>query len=272
MIKDLSYTNLPRPKTFLNHCYGENVFLLSNPYRMSVLSRVCESKTRQPEFNQLIYFLYHSMIETMTSVLFPVSPIKIETRMSAHHEEAIFEAELIDPNLKVVTVDLARAGTAPSNQAFEFFHTILSPDNIRQDHVYVNRKTDDAGKVIGVDMSGSKIGGDIEDKIVLFPDPMGATGGTIAHALTHYKNQVKGKAKFYVALHLIVTPEYLSLMKKEHPDLYIFAIRLDRGFSSSEVLKSIPGKFWSDEKGLNQYQYIVPGGGGFGELMNNTIN
>jgi uracil phosphoribosyltransferase len=36
------------------------------------------------------------------------------------------------------------------------------------------------------------------------------------------------------------------------------------------VLRRVPGERWDDESGLNDHQYIVPGGGGFGELMNNA--
>jgi hypothetical protein len=46
---------------------------------------------------------------------------------------------------------------------------------------------------------------------------------------------------------------------------------LDRGLSDEKILHTVPGTHWEKEKGLNQFQYIVPGGGGFGELMNNTL-
>ena len=77
-------------------------------------------------------------------------------------------------------------------------------------------------------------------------------------------------ARKYIALHCIVTPEYLSNVTKAHPDLIVYAVRLDRGLSSDKVLGSIPGEFWSEERGLNDQHYIVPGGGGFGEVMNNA--
>ena len=51
----------------------------------------------------------------------------------------------------------------------------------------------------------------------------------------------------------------------------IYAIRLDRSLSPRQVLLEKPGKSWSQERGLNDLQYIVPGGGGFGELMNNAV-
>jgi uracil phosphoribosyltransferase len=127
--------------------------------------------------------------------------------------------------------------------------------------------------VTGSQVSGHKIGGDVDSAIVLFPDPMGATGGTLVEAVSLYKNIGKGTskpAKKYIALHCIVTPEYLLNVTKTHPDLIVYAVRLDRGLSNEKVLASVPGEFWSEERGLNEKHYIVPGGGGFGEVMNNA--
>lgn len=270
MVRDISYKKFPTKKATITHQYGENVHIVSTPYLMSVLARVCHAKTQQPEFNSLIQTLYKNLFENVVNELFPTNIQVSPTRMKAHHPEGELEFEGIDTQLKVVMVDIARAGTIPSQVGFDFCHNFLLPENIRQDHIYCNRKVNEQGQVIGVTMSGSKIGGDVDKTIVLIPDPMGATGGTIDHVIKHYKQNVQGKALFFAALHMIVTPEYITRMKREHPDLHIFAIRLDRGLSSDKVLNSIPGTFISEETGLNQFQYIVPGGGGFGELMNNT--
>jgi uracil phosphoribosyltransferase len=99
---------------------------------------------------------------------------------------------------------------------------------------------------------------------------MGATGSSLATAIKTYKEKVAGKARRYICLHLIVTPEYLKRMKDEHPDAVVYAIRLDRGLSAPEVFDTIPGTHWEMERGLDDHQYIVPGGGGFGEIMNNA--
>ena len=40
--------------------------------------------------------------------------------------------------------------------------------------------------------------------------------------------------------------------------------------SPPDVLDTVPGTHWDRESGLDARQYIVPGGGGFGELMNNS--
>ena len=100
---------------------------------------------------------------------------------------------------------------------------------------------------------------------------MGATGHTLAAALDFYKKTIPGQAKKYIAMHLIVTPEYLRNLRQFHPDLIVYAFRVDRGLSPTEVLQTIPGTYWESEKGLNQSDYIVPGAGGLGELLNNSF-
>jgi uracil phosphoribosyltransferase len=123
--------------------------------------------------------------------------------------------------------------------------------------------------VIGTNLGGVKIGGDIDDAFVVFPDPMGATGSTIKTAVDLYKSEVKGKARKFIAIHLIVTPEYIQAINQHCPDLNVYAIRLDRGLSSPDVLASIPGSH-QGERGLNDKQYILPGAGGLGEVINNS--
>jgi hypothetical protein len=36
------------------------------------------------------------------------------------------------------------------------------------------------------------------------------------------------------------------------------------------VLATVPGTHWAEEKGLDEHQYIVPGAGGVGEILNNA--
>jgi uracil phosphoribosyltransferase len=71
-------------------------------------------------------------------------------------------------------------------------------------------------------------------------------------------------------MHLIVTPEYIRRVTEAHPDAIIYALRLDRGLSPTRVLKTAPGTHWDEERGLNSIQYIVPGAGGVGEILNNA--
>jgi uracil phosphoribosyltransferase len=72
-------------------------------------------------------------------------------------------------------------------------------------------------------------------------------------------------------LHLIVTPEFIRRMRKDHPEMVIYAIRLDRGMSDEAVFSSGLGAMPDAEAGLNEIQYIVPGAGGVGEILNNSF-
>jgi uracil phosphoribosyltransferase len=255
----------------IEHKYGPNVHILDDACMSSWLARLCAPDTFQPQINRLVELLYAELLKTAMNAEFPSKKVRMATRMTATHPEAPLEAEILDPATRVVTVNLARAGTYPSHVCYDLLNNVLSQQLIRQDHILASRMTDADEKVTGASFGGAKIGGDIQDAIVLFPDPMGATGNTIVSALQYYKTIVGGRPSKLLALHLIVTPEYLKNVLSAHPDLVIFAVRLDRGLSPQSVLQTVPGTQWALERGLNEKQYIVPGGGGFGEIMNNSF-
>lgn len=270
MAQDIQHQSLNfRPSEFEHH-YGKNVHLISSPLMLSLLAKLGSPKTHQPQINELVEMLYSNLVDNVIDSLFPRKLVSMETRMHTDHAEAIYEGLIVDPETPVVTVDLARAGTFPSHLCYNKLNYLMTPEKVRQDHFYVARVSDENGQVTGVNVSGSKIGGNVDKSIVLFPDPMGATGGTIVQAYEHYKKEVGGKPLMMIAMHLIITPEYLEKVTKACPDLHIFALRLDRGLSSAEILKDVPGKNWEKEKGLNHHQYIVPGAGGLGEILNNA--
>lgn len=271
MTQDIQYTNLKFQLSEIEHRYGENIHILQDSYLLTILNKICSDQTTQPLFTIYVKKAYHILYTKMFSHLFPNKLINNPTRMHEFHPEGKYVGEVLDSNCKVVCVDLARAGMVPTQILFEELNFIMNPNNIRQDHFYAARKVNDKNEVIGVDISGSKIGGDIENAYVIFPDPMGATGSTICEAITHYKNNVKGKAIKFVTAHLIITPEYIQKIQKVHPDVIVYAIRLDRGLSTTKALGEIPGTLLSEEKGLNAHQYIVPGAGGVGELLNNSF-
>lgn len=265
MSRDSQHQKLSFSPNEVVHHYGKNVHILSSPLMLSLLAKLGNPNTHQPQINELMQMLYSHLVDVVIDTVFPRKNVDAETRM-----KAFYRGEIVDPQIPCVSVDLARAGTYPSHLCYNKLNYLMNPELVRQDHFYVARTTDESGKVNGVTVSGSKIGGGVDGAIVLFPDPMGATGGTIVHAYDHFVNHVGGKPRAVVAMHLMVTPEYLKKVTQACPDLHIFALRLDRGLSSEKVLESVPGKFWNEEKGLNENQYIVPGAGGVGEILNNS--
>jgi uracil phosphoribosyltransferase len=246
------------------------VHLLADSVLLTQLARLSRPETVQPEITYLVRDLYMSLVRTVIAHELPLAPTEVPTRMYASTPEAVWSGAVIDPSTKVISVDIARAGTLPSQIAFETLTRLLDPNAVRQDHLYMNRVTDKHGVVTGVNISGSKIGGNLERAVVLYPDPMGATGGSMSQAMDIYKKLEGGPPAKLIAIHLIVTPEYLARMKKDHPEARIYAIRLDRGLSAASVLKTGLGERWAEERGLNETQYIVPGAGGLGEILNNS--
>jgi uracil phosphoribosyltransferase len=185
---------------------------------------------------------------------------------------AKFCGQIIDPSSQAIVVDIARGGMIPGHLFQTELMDILHPESVRVDHIYMQRRVDpDTGSVCGVDFYGSKIGGPVANATVFVPDPMGATGSSVAHVLEHYKKEPSDQPRKLVTCHLIVTPEYLKKVTTEHPDTHIYALRVDRGMSAEHILNSIPGLHWDQEKGLNEHDYIVPGAGGLGEVINNAF-
>lgn len=269
MIRDRQFEKVEFRLSEIEHRYGKNVHILSDPYLLSLLARLCSPETHQPVINELVHSIYSSLLNTVVAHEFPVKNVAVKTRMTtAHPTEAVYAGPVVDSETPIVSVNLARAGTFPSHICYTALNYFMNPITTRQDHISIGRVTDHANRVQGSQVSGHKIGGTTDGAIVIFPDPMGATGGTLVEAMDLYKKM--GKAKKYIALHCIVTPEYLKQVTSKHPDLVVYAVRLDRGLSSDAVLKTMPGEKWADEKGLNDHHYIVPGGGGFGEVMNNA--
>ena len=262
---------MPSMQNFTEHHYGPRVHILNNPFLHTLLARLCSPETFQPEIDRLVELLYTHLISIVVNKEFTKENLNTPTRMTAIHPEQKVQGQGISALQKAVCVNLARAGTFPSHVCYQFLHYALLSQNIRQDHIFASRLTGDKDQVTGTELGGTKIGGDVTDRFVIFPDPMGATGNTLVSAIEFYKQKIKGPARKFLALHLIVTPEYLKRVLQAHPEVEIYCIRLDRGLSSEAVLKAAPGKFWDQEKGLNDKDYILPGGGGFGEIMNNSF-
>lgn len=253
------------------HHYGPQFHLVQNTYLESLLTRLCVQETLQPEINRLIEKLYQGLIQTSANQLFPKVQKQLATRMSQTHPDCLLSCETFNLLTKAVSVNLARAGTFPSHICYDFLHQILPAENLRQDHIFAARITNEDQQVKGTHLGSYKIGGSVENTFVFFPDPMGATGGTLTSAIDYYERQIEGPAKMYIALHLIVTPEYLKKVLHYSKNIQVFALRVDRGLSPKDILNSPLGLYWDQEKGLNDKQYIVPGAGGLGELLNNSF-
>ena len=268
---DVQFRTVRYQPSEIAHRYGEGVHILSDPLALNLLARLCQANTVQPEVNRLVGELYRSLLHAVIAAEFPRRRLSVETRMAAHTRAGVWCGEAVASDTPAVCVALARAGLLPSQVAFDFLNQILNPHGVRQDHLHLGRTTDEAGRVTGAGLHAVKIGGSIDGAMVLIPDPMGATGSTVSKVLEHYAAEVRGTPAKVIAVHLIVTPEYLRHVRRRHPEVIVYALRLDRGLSPVEVLQLEPGERWDLERGLTDTQYIVPGAGGLGEIMNNSF-
>ncbi|MCC7441242.1 MAG: uracil phosphoribosyltransferase [Bdellovibrionales bacterium] len=252
------------------HRYGPRVHLLTHPLLLSWLERLCSPQTKQPLVNELLTRITLGLFQAAVNAEFPRKSVSSPTRMAADHPtEGVYRGAVIDPEISAVTVNLARAGTVPSQLVYQELNLLLNPDHVRQDHVSIARQAGADHKVTGSHVSGHKIGGRVDGAMLFIPDPMGATGSTVVEALSLYREL--GKPRRVLCMHCIVTPEYLKKVTQAHPEVEIYAVRLDRGLSAPDLLATVPGTRWSEERGLNDRHYIVPGGGGFGEILNNAF-
>jgi uracil phosphoribosyltransferase len=93
-----------------------------------------------------------------------------------------------------------------------------------------------------------KLPHDIEDRIVILVDPMLATGGSAADALTMLKDRGCKHIRFMC---LVAAPEGVAKVQAAHPDVDIYTAALDER--------------------LNEHAYIVPGLGDAGDRIFGTL-
>lgn len=255
----------------LAHRYGERVHILSDPYHLSLLATLGAEETIQPEINHLVAALYRDLLAQVVTREFPTRVASVETRMIVHTDKGVFRGEVIDADTQAVCVDIARAGMLPAQICFDALNHVLHPAGVRQDHLIMNRVTNEKGQVTGARIFGEKTGGDVGGRYLLFPDPMGATGTSLIKAIQYYQESQDGDPSRIITMNLIVTPEFVQNVTATYPRALIYAFRLDRGLSPPDVLATLPGTHPDRECGLNDHQYIVPGAGGLGEVINNVF-
>lgn len=254
----------------IEHRYGPDVHLLSDPYVLSLLARIGSPTTGTETVTALVRSAYRHLLGQVLAREFPAPRDRVPTRMAETEPRGVYDGPRLSQNTELIVCSVIRAGILPSQTCYEASCEVLPPGNVRLDFLNLSRVTDDDGRVAGVRLDGSNIGGPVEGAVILIPDPMGATGGTIERVARIYEDVPGGPPAAIAAVHLMVTPEAVQRLTVSCPGLKIYAGRLDRGLSPADVLESVPGTHPDRERGLNAVQYIVPGAGGMGELLTNA--
>ena len=93
--------------------------------------------------------LYEDLVRTVIAAQFPRRTVAVPTRMIDSSPRAIFEGEVVDRDVRAVTVNIARAGAVPSQVAYDLLNETVEPSLVRQDHIIMSRMLGDQDQVVG---------------------------------------------------------------------------------------------------------------------------
>ena len=113
-MRDSLYENVPFSLSELKHFYGPNVHLVGNPYLLSLLASLCAKDTQQPAVNTLVRALYSDLITMVVNHEFPRRQVTIPSRMIQYTPRGIYQGEILDPEVRAISVNIARANSFTS--------------------------------------------------------------------------------------------------------------------------------------------------------------
>ncbi|MDY4485696.1 MAG: uracil phosphoribosyltransferase [Anaerovibrio sp.] len=207
------------------------VNVIDHPLIQHKLTMMRKKTTGTKDFRELLEEISMLMTYEITRD-FPLKDVEIETPVSK-----CVGKELADTR-KVCVVPILRAGLGLQSgvvnmiPAAKIGHIGLyrDPETLKPVEYYC------------------KMPSDIAERTMLVVDPMLATGGSAAAAITMLKE--KG-AKKLILMCLVAAPEGVKVINDEHPDVPVYVAAVD-------------------EK-LNEHGYIVPGLGDAGDRIFGTL-
>ena len=247
----------------LIHTYGESVSIHSpHPLIAGITARISSSVTVQPLLNTLLRQLFAALLFEATRHL-PRQTVAVKTPMAdVVGPRGVWVGDIVRPTQQMVVVDIARGGTVPAYAVYEMLTAVMEPSSVRLDSHGMARTMDANEHVTGVAQLGSKIGGSIQDAVVIIPECMVASAVTIDEMLAEvYRADKYGKPLMVILLAMVITPEAIRRLTSKHPHLLIHAARLDRGMSDADALRHMPGMKMAGqiEAGINRLRPVLCG-------------
>lgn len=205
------------------------VFLFDHPLIQHKISILRDKNTSTKEFRELVQELSMLMAYEVTRDL-PLTEVTIETPVATTKAKVL-------AGKKMALVPILRAGLGMVDGMLSII------PNAKVGHIGLYR---DPNTLKPVEYY-CKLPEDITEREVVVLDPMLATGGSSAAAISFLKERGIKNIKFVC---LISAPEGIERLQKEHPDVAIFCAA-------------------RDEK-LNDHAYIIPGLGDAGDRLFGT--
>ncbi|HPD07368.1 MAG TPA: uracil phosphoribosyltransferase [Candidatus Bipolaricaulis sp.] len=180
--------------------------LVEHPLIKAKLTMLRDRRTDRLQFRQILEEVTALMVYEITRD-FPLRPVEVETPL-----ERTAGVELARP---VVLVPVLRAGIVMLDGVLD-----LIP-SARVGHIGIYR---DPATLKPVEYF-AKLPANLSDALVIVVDPMLATGGSAAHAVSIVKERGARDVRF---LCLVAAPEGLRAIHDAHPDVPVYAASLDR--------------------------------------------
>ena len=212
-----------------NNGQGGQVVIFDHPLVQHKLSIIRDKNTPVKTFRETVAEIASLMVYEITRDL-PLKMIDVETPVTRTKAYAI-------AGKKLAVVPILRAGLGMMEGVLN-----LIP-NAKIGHIGLYR---DPQTLTPVEYY-CKLPGDIEERDIFLLDPMLATGGSSAAAISLIKK--RGGRKISLVC-MIGAPEGVSVVHEAHPDVNIFVAALDSH--------------------LNEHGYIVPGLGDAGDRIFGT--
>jgi len=207
----------------------ENVTIMDHPLIQHKISRLRDKTTGTNEFRTLVSEIAMLMgFEALRDL--PTELVEIETPIETTMQPMI-------AGKKMAIVPILRAGLGMVDGVLN----LVPSAKIGHIGLYRDPETHEPHEYY------CKLPEPIEQRTILVVDPMLATGGSGADAITMIKQHGGKNIKFMC---IIAAPEGLERLHKEHPDVQIYVGALDRQ--------------------LNENAYICPGLGDAGDRIFGT--
>ncbi len=204
--------------------------VIDHPLITHKLSIMRNKKTGSKDFRELLNEIAMLMGYELTRDL-PLEPVTIETPITK------MQAEMISGK-KIAIVPILRAGLG----MVDGLQSLVPVAKVGHIGMYRDPETHKPVEYY------CKLPADIEQRLVILVDPMLATGGSAADALTKLKEHGCTHIRFMC---LVAAPEGVKKVQEEHPDVDIYTAALDER--------------------LNDHAYIVPGLGDAGDRIFGTL-
>ena len=208
----------------------DNVVIFDHPLIRHKIAILRDERTSMKEFRELVEEITTLMTYESLKEGVPTTTVQVKTPLETCEQEVVKDNS-------IVIVPILRAGLGMVNG----IHVLFPSARVGHIGMYRDEET------LEPQTYYCKLPDGIEDKLVLVVDPMLATGGSACDAIKLLKDR---GCKYIKFMAIIGSPEGVSRVAEEHPDVDVYVSTLDRC--------------------LNEHGYILPGLGDAGDRLFGT--